>query len=41
MIMEIDENDEEKRETHLFAPGRDYEEIEDGIKIIKEHFNYT
>ena len=39
MIMEIDENDEEKKETHLFAPGRDYEEIEDGIKIIKEHFN--
>ena len=38
MIMEIDENDEETRETHLYAPGRDYEMIEDGIKIIKEHF---
>jgi hypothetical protein len=23
----------------LFAPERDFNEIEDGVKIIKEHFN--
>ena len=39
MIMEIDEENNENRNTQLFAPGRDYELIEDGIKIIKEHFN--
>lgn len=25
--------------SHLYAPERDFDEIDDGIKIIKEHFS--
>jgi hypothetical protein len=50
MFKEITENDfvpafmivespDEEPFTHLFAPERDYNEIEEGIGIIKEHFN--
>ena len=35
----IIENPLEKPETFLYAPERDFNEIEDGVKIIKEHFN--
>jgi hypothetical protein len=35
MIIE-DINGEPK--TQLFAPERDYDEIDDGVKIIKEQF---
>jgi len=34
----IIENHEEKPITHLFAPERDYNEIDEGVEIIKEHF---
>ena len=34
MIIEQPEGD---AKTHLFAPERDFHEIEDGVKIIKEH----
>ena len=33
----IIESPEENPKTHLFAPERDFNEIEDGVKIIKEH----
>lgn len=33
----IIESPEENPKTHLFAPERDFHEIEDGVKIIKEH----
>jgi hypothetical protein len=36
MIIENPDKDNEK--SFLFAPERDYDEIEDGVKIIKEHF---
>jgi glutaredoxin len=36
MIIENPDKDNEK--SHLFAPDRDYEDIEDGVSIIKEHF---
>ena len=50
MFVEITENDfvpafmivespDENPNTMLFAPDRDFNEIEDGVKIIKEHFN--
>lgn len=29
----------ENKGSYLYAPERDFNEIEDGIKIIKEHFN--
>ena len=35
MIIEIDGD---KHETKFFAPQRDYDEIKDGIKIIKENY---
>ena len=34
----IIENPDEKPETHLFAPDRDYSGIDEGVEIIKEHF---
>jgi glutaredoxin-related protein len=36
MIIENPDKDNEK--SFLFAPDRDYEDIEDGVSIIKEHF---
>jgi glutaredoxin len=35
----IIESDGEKNNTKFFAPERDYNEITDGVKIIKEHFD--
>jgi glutaredoxin len=35
----IVENPDDEPFSHLFAPERDYNEIEEGIGIIKEHFN--
>jgi hypothetical protein len=29
----------DKPKSHLYAPERDYNEIDEGIEIIKEHFN--
>ena len=37
MIVESPDTDEHK--SYLYAPDRDYNEIEEGIAIIKEHFN--
>jgi len=34
----IVETDGEKHKTKFFAPERDYNEIEDGVNIIKEHY---
>ena len=34
MIIEQPDGDSK---THLFAPERDFNEIEEGVKIIKEH----
>jgi len=34
----IVESPEIEPNTLLFAPGRDFEGIEEGVKIIKEHF---
>jgi hypothetical protein len=50
MFVEITENDyvpafmivespEDEPKTLLFAPGKDFDEIGDGVNIIKEHFN--
>ena len=50
MFVEITENDfvpafmivespDENPNTMLFAPERDFNEIDEGVKIIKEHFN--
>ena len=36
MIVESPDNDDHK--SYLFAPERDFNEIEEGILIIKEHF---
>jgi hypothetical protein len=36
MIIENPDKDNEK--SFLFAPDRDYEDIDDGVSIIKEHF---
>jgi glutaredoxin len=33
------ENVEPDPVSYLYAPERDFDEIDDGIKIIKEHFN--
>ena len=36
MIVESPDTDDHK--SYLFAPERDFNEIEDGVSIIKEHF---
>ena len=36
MIVESPNTDDHK--SYLFAPERDYNEIEEGVAIIKEHF---
>lgn len=36
MIVESPNSDNHK--SYLFAPERDYDEIEEGVAIIKEHF---
>ena len=36
MIVESPHSDNHK--SYLFAPERDYDEIEEGVAIIKEHF---
>lgn len=36
-FMIIEEPDGDSK-THLFAPDRDYQGIDDGVNIIKEHF---
>ena len=33
----IIESPEKNPKTHLYAPERDFNELDDGIKIIKEH----
>jgi len=33
------ENVEPDPISHLYAPERDFDEIDEGVKIIKEHFN--
>ena len=37
MIVESPDTDDHK--SYLYAPERDYEEIEDGVRIIKEHLS--
>lgn len=37
----IIENDEKNPKSHLYAPERDFNEIEDGVKIIMEYFKNT
>lgn len=37
MIVESPDTDDHK--SYLYAPERDYEEIEDGVSIIKEHLS--
>jgi hypothetical protein len=36
MIVESPDTDDHK--SYLFAPERDFNEIEEGVAIIKEHF---
>ena len=36
MIVESPDTDDHK--SYLYAPERDYNEIEEGVSIIKEHF---
>ena len=36
MIVESPDGDDHK--SYLYAPDRDYDEIEEGVAIIKEHF---
>jgi glutaredoxin len=36
MIVESPDTDDHK--SYLYAPERDYDEIEEGVAIIKEHF---
>ena len=36
MIVESPDGDDHK--SYLFAPERDFNEIEEGVEIIKEHF---
>jgi hypothetical protein len=36
MIVESPDTDDHK--SYLYAPERDYNEIEEGVAIIKEHF---
>ena len=35
----IVESPETSPKTYLFAPERDFNQIEDGVKIIREHFS--
>jgi glutaredoxin len=37
-FMIIENPDKENEKSYLFAPDRDYEDIESGVSIIKEHF---
>jgi glutaredoxin len=37
-FMIIENPDKENEKSYLFAPDRDFEDIEDGVSIIKEHF---
>jgi glutaredoxin len=37
MIVESPDTDDHK--SYLYAPDRDYNEIEEGVAIIKEHLN--
>lgn len=37
-FMIVESPDDDSPKTHLFAPDRDYNEIDEGINIIKEHF---
>lgn len=37
MIVESPDGDDHK--SYLFAPERDFNEIEEGVEIIKEHFS--
>jgi glutaredoxin len=37
-FMLVENPESEKPSTGLFAPDRDYEDIEQGVKIIKEFF---
>ena len=50
MFVEITENDfvpsfmivespDELPKSYLYAPERDFDEIDEGVEIIKEHFN--
>jgi len=50
LFVEVTENDfvpafmiigesEGKTQTSLYAPERDFNEIDEGVKIIREHFN--
>jgi hypothetical protein len=34
----IVESPDDEPVSHLFAPERDYNEIDEGVNIIKEHF---
>jgi hypothetical protein len=36
MVVESPDTDDHK--SYLYAPDRDYDEIEEGVAIIKEHF---
>jgi glutaredoxin len=38
-FMIVESPDTDKHKSYLYAPERDYDEIEDGVTIIKEHFN--
>ena len=38
-FMIIENPDKENEKSYLFAPDRDYEDIEAGVTIIKEHLN--
>lgn len=35
----IVESPDDEPTTHLYAPERDFNEIEEGVSIIKEHFS--
>lgn len=37
----IIETDGEKHNAEFFAPERDYNQIDEGVKIIKEHYGKT
>jgi hypothetical protein len=38
--MLIEDYESENSNTHLFAPERDFNEIQDGVQIIKDFLNY-
>ena len=38
-FMVVESPDTDNHKSYLYAPERDYNEIEDGVKIIKEHFS--